>query len=232
MSVSQTPSNKTIDTSNSIPKSVLPPLNLKKVDSKTDSQEESSSESSPKPKMKSGTKREWRRSMDFGYLSPRSDEKKIVKNMDIAEQFKVARLQRQAMIELGFIRDNDKFTPPVLRTAEKIEKQEVAARNSPKRLKKSSDTRKRDNAQRQTDTVIAKQWMEVAGLKSSSTKNSVTSSERAREKAHRAPEKFKYEDRSADAQHLKLRPEVEKTAASGSDHRKERITSPDGGDSE
>ena len=210
----------------------LPPIDLNKVGSKDDSQLESSSDSSPKPKMKSRARSEWRRSMDFSYLSPRSDEKKIIQAMSVPEKLRVAKNQQQAMIELGFIRDTDKFTPPVLRTAEKIDKQEVVARHRPQRLKKSSDTHQRDNPQRQTDTVKARQWMEVAGLKSSSTKKSVPSSERTKEKVQKAPEKFKDTDRSAEVKQLKSKTEVEKTASSGNDHRKDRITSPDGGDSE
>jgi hypothetical protein len=170
--------------------------------------------------------------MDFSYLSPRSDEKKIIQAMSVPEKLRVAKNQQQAMIELGFIRDTDKFTPPVLRTAEKIDKQEVIARHRPQRLKKSSDTHQRDNAQRQTDTVKARQWMEVAGLKSSSTKKSVPGSERTKEKVQKAPEKFKDTDRSAEVKQLKSKTEVEKTASSGNDHRTDRITSPDGGDSE
>jgi hypothetical protein len=204
--------------SSQVSKADVPPLNIQAIDDHSNQKAYSSRKSSAAPTMRTVDRSKWRHSMDFSYLTPRTDKKPIVQNMDAQEQSRVANLQKQAMVKLGFIHDTDKFEAPILQAVKKIKDKDAEATYRRTQRSMKSMNAQQSATNRQQDNQSKAAWMlEALGFKPSSKKTKAQSPARTNEKAEEGSEKSTESIKSSSS-----RPLAEKTES-----RKE-IVSPDG----
>ena len=144
--------------------------------------------------------------------------------MDAQEQFRVANLQKQAMVDLGFIHDTDKFEAPIFQVVKKVkDKDAEATYRRTQRSMKSMTARQSAKNQQQDSPSKADPLLEALGLKTSTKKTKAQSRVKTNEKAEKSKDSIK----SRGQQPLASQSQKEKTEARKANHRKE-IVSPDG----